>query len=221
MSVDYSLDRIGERLAHPEREPQLSADDQARVDWVVETAASYLHGAPYIVDVGSSDGAVISRVLVRLLQTHAFCIEPHPAHGLTLPKTLREFDVEDRAWCRFDRFPCPTPVECQGALLTEVLEHWEPAQARSNLEYLRMQLAPRSFVVVTVPNADDVDFANSRRRSTWPDHRMFFYGWSLHALLETCGYKVRGINRIVPTDKDERQSIWLGCVAQVPAQANG
>jgi hypothetical protein len=200
--MDYTLDRIGERLDHPEREPELAADDLVRVTWILD----HTPGIACLLDVGASDGAILRRWLERYPESSAVAVEPHPAHRSALADLPRTVVVPFRAteglslW-RANQFSV--------AWLTEVLEHQETMAAYRMLEALtRVAL----HLIVTVPNRDCASTPEHRQRWQWPDHTQVFTARDLRAALESAGWTVTTLEPIVGESVDD--SIWLGAICQ-------
>lgn len=194
--TDYSFDRIGERLAHPEREPVLAADDAVRVRWVLDR----LHDlAPVrnLVDIGASDGAIAR--LCRPYTSRIAVIECHPDHRHALS--------DQGFWCYFgdavaglEQMP---PGFWDTALLCEVLEHLTYDDAYRLVRQAR-RVARR--VIVTVPNRRAGSYeAAGRARWDWPDHRQTFNAMTLMQLTQTSwAAPIVGAGT--------HDSIWLGTV---------
>ena len=80
--VDYSLDRIGDRLDHPEREPILAKDDAVRARWILDRVPPNAR----VCEVGASDGGITKRLLQR--DAAVWAIERHAAHRAKLALLL-------------------------------------------------------------------------------------------------------------------------------------
>ncbi len=193
VSIDYSLDRIGERIDRPELSPMLSSDDAVRVQWVLSAAPK----SGRIVDIGASDGAISKRLAVK-----PWVIERHPAHRDALA-ALSEMG----AWCSFgdafDALPAFPDRFFDAALLCEVLEHHSDDDAH-RLLYEAKRVA--RTVIVTVPNCNCESYKRDRRqRYDYPDHRSFYDARSLREMCNT--------SMVVPLVGELHDSIWLGAIA--------
>lgn len=199
-AVDYSLDRIGDRLSGRNLTPHervLAKDDLVRVEWILDAI-----GAPKtVVDIGASDGSIAQRIRWKVdPMPMVFAIEPHPAHK---PKPDMWWFTGDALYGLDDLMMIHIDV----LLMAEVLEHLRPWKAQSILRH------PISAdrLVVTVPNRASKRYDRLKRsRWAWPDHRQNFYADDLQDFLTMCGWKVGRIEPIVGTLTD---SVWLGAVA--------
>ena len=201
--MDYTLDRIGERLDHPEREPELAADDLVRVNWILD----HTPAVPLLLDVGASDGAILKRWLARNPESSAIAVEPHPAHRSALAELPRTVVVPFN-------FTASTEVwqirHCQMAWVTEVLEHQDERTAANILDAI---CCMTKHLLVTVPNRDCASIPAHRQRWQWPDHNQVFTARDLRAALESAGWTVTVLEPIVGESLDD--SIWLGAVCSV------
>lgn len=201
--VDYSLDRIGERLDNPDLEPLLAADDVIRVQWILARSGGR------VCEVGASDGGITKRLIAK--GCRLFAIERHPAHREKLSALgcwtyFGDANIAlEQAW----------PIVFDTVLLCEVLEHaevWDDAcrLARNALRVCRQG----GQLLITVPNVESESYAEAERsRRSWPDHHLMFDDHDLRKLITQADESGRivkvDIQPIVGTLHD---SIWLGAV---------
>lgn len=207
IAVDYSLDRIGERLDNPEAEPMLSQDDYLRLKWIQEK----WEDAYRLIDVGASDGGITERFVRRSTQHESIVIEPHAGQRDKLLARLWPF--RDRVvFCFSTLEHAIAKIDGQWAdvvLVGEVIEHLEPHIAD---DFLREICAcGLCRVVITVPNKNAKRYdLQGRSRWQWPDHKQHFTDVTLGLMLARHFTHV-DIEPIVGT-LDE--SIWLGAVCR-------
>ena len=202
--MDYTLDRIGERLDHPEREPELAADDLVRVNWILDHTPS----VRLLLDVGASDGAILKRWLARNPESSAVAVEPHIAHRSALAELPRTV-VVPFGMLRAQAMDLWHRNLFIVSWLTEVLEHYDAVTAGRILDAVgRVAI----HVVVTVPNRDCASIPAHRQRWQWPDHKQVFTARDLRAALEAAGWTVTTLEPIVGESLDD--SIWLGAICQ-------
>jgi hypothetical protein len=211
MTRDWSLDRIGDRLAGINLNPaeQLMAeDDRVRVAWVVRQV---LERRPRtLIDVGASDGTIAAMIKAAREHLTVFAIEPHQAHrevlasrpfwtfhGPAVPALTALMNVPDAL----------LKTHYDVALVGEVLEHLDRDGGRQILAQLKCMVKQ---LVVTVPNARcETYMAQGRARRDWPDHQRFFDDDELARSL--AGWRDVTIEPIVGTRSD---SIWLGATCR-------
>lgn len=205
---DFSFDRIGERLDHPDRDPILSADDLVRVQWIEKQWA----GCTRLLDVGASDGALTERFLKQSPEHEAVVIEPHPEQAAALLVRLRPYlDRVVFYFCPIERavllgLNVKWP-DC--VLMGEVLEHIDGAE--TVVGYVT-PIGEHQRLVVTVPNRRSASYDGSgRSRWEWPDHKRWFDTRELADLLQYVGGDELIITPIVGEVND---SIWLGAVCR-------
>ena len=192
--TDFSLDRIGERLDHPDREPILSADDAVRVQWVIDQCGDW----DSILDIGASDGAITKRLLEGHPTRAVAVIERHPAHRESL-LALNCWGYYGEALDGLVQLPDDT---FEMALLCEVLEHQTTIMGAALLREAK-RVAQR--VIVTVPNRNAKTYdSEARARWDWPDHRAYFDAKDVAALGTTV--------LVEPIVGSLYDSIWLGAV---------
>jgi hypothetical protein len=211
---DYSFDRIGDRLDHPDREPELSADDRVRARWVLDHTSH----APPLLDVGASDGALVRQWIEQWCMVWdgdeydspvVLAIEPHRGHRKAL-ECLRPdvWTIHDRAELVLPKLSATfLTIRC-----TELLEHLDEATGAYILNAAKGLLHRDGGLVVTVPNRDCASIPAHRQRWNWPDHRRHFTASSLRQTLETCGWRLEALEPIVGDRLDD--SIWLGAVCR-------
>jgi len=206
MGTDYTFDRIGERLTFPEREPELSADDYVRVEWVLDLTPAVVP----LLDVGASDGSLLARWQATLppdlsaIPIQAVAVEPHAGHRDALDRLRHVLVAHTIAEAILPIF---RPQLFAVAWCAEVLEHLTDTAGPALLLQLRA-LSPR--LIVTVPNRDCASVPKHRQRWMWPDHRRIYTARDLRADLEGSGWVIERLDPIVGATVDD--SIWIGAV---------
>lgn len=158
------IDRIGDRLDHPENVPEelkhLIADDVARVEKILSIPVS-----GRILDVGCSDGAITKRIRERW-QVEAVGADIRQRANL---RQWVQWDVR-QPWPGFES-PLTPPFDA--AYACEVFEHLTDADAQLALTNILAVLKPGGRLIVTVPNRSPHDLyeVGCRSRWAWPDHR--------------------------------------------------
>lgn len=192
------VDRIGDRLEHPERVPpeyrHLIQDDKARVDRIL---AFHVSGA--ILDVGASDGA-ITRRLVR--------------HGRTVVGADVRVPERTQGWA-FLAWDVREPAAAimsetfDVAFACEVFEHLTEEDAEVAVRNICAVLKPDGDLIVTVPNKQCADHyvAGCRDRWKWPDHKQAFDAEKLRRFLQP---HFRSISEVPLYDGENwQESIFL------------
>ena len=182
-------DRIGERLAEPEKWP----DDVARV----ERLCTHRVKGPGL-DIGSSDGSVICRFLQANPEATVTAVEPRYACYSKIMEAALKAGVLDRLKWVPERYG----GEFSWVTATEVLEHLPALKAEQMLDDIARILPLGGKAIITIPNRNLLDPV--RERWSWGDHKSFYTEQSFTSLL-TCRFRGVTVGPIV-------KGIWLEAV---------
>jgi SAM-dependent methyltransferase len=194
---DY-IDRIGDRLDHPERVPKeyahLIADDRQRVERILSIPVS-----GRVLDVGCSDGAITRRIA--------------ETWGIAMPigADLRATECDyGLTWDCRTPWPYLHLAPFDAVYACEVFEHMTAADADFSMGNICAVLKPGGSLILTVPNRHPHDLyeVGCRSRWAWPDHRS---SWTAEHLWNWLGHWGFGEWHPLPLYDGERfeDSIWL------------